>query len=126
MKQISIHETGKNLSKLLKDLPVEITNHGKPVAWLVEPDKAILVASRGKDFLGSDAVTIASPKVTENIPLRKEKTICEAGIFSKNISTKSFIATATKVKPLGKEGLCRHGYKKGYCRIASCSNYRGS
>ena len=43
MKQVSVREAGKNLSKLLRELPVAITNHGAPVAYIVEecPDNSV-------------------------------------------------------------------------------------
>jgi len=106
MKQVNIRELKANLSKYLKDLPLEITTHGKPIAWLVEPE-----GEEAKKFLVSK----------KEIPL-DERVDLENVTLDTDFFVRSAIEQKQKLPFNG--GPCFHRAKPGECLISWCPNAR--
>ena len=108
MKQVSVREAGKNISKLLRDLPVEITNHGVPVAWLVDVGE-----EKAK-------INLVSGPVKPKFKIDYVSASCNP-----DVDAKDFVSSAVEQKkklPFN-GGPCFHKALPGMCRIDWCPNY---
>jgi len=112
MKQVNIRELKANLSKYLKDLPVEITNHGVPVAWLVD--------------VGEEAETKTKIIFDSRKPVHPTSGQVKEIIETLHANpVKEFVSTAVEQKkklPFN-GGPCFHKALPGMCRIDWCPNY---
>ena len=109
MKQINIRELKANLSKYLKDLPVEITNHGVPVAWLVDVGE-----EKAK-------INLVSGPVKPKFKIDYVSASCNP-----DVDAKDFVSSAVEQKkklPFN-GGPCFHRAKPGECLISWCPNAR--
>ena len=129
MKQVNIRELKANLSKYLKDLPVEITNHGVPVAWLVDVGEEKEKPTQFRKEYPADFIGEIEPKTKINLvsgPVKpKFKIDYVSASCNPDVDAKDFVSSAVEQKkklPFN-GGPCFHKALPGMCRIDWCPNY---